>query len=108
MKKLRAKICLLAILTLILGTSTICAIGVEAKARKEWEVSAQDAKMIDEEEAKQIIQKQVPDAKFIEFKLDLDEKIPEYEAKLVKGKITYEISINAVTGEITDYEMEEK
>lgn len=47
--------------------------------------------------------KKVPGSKIVKFKLDND-KTPEYEGELRKGKYEYEISVNAITGKIKDFE----
>ncbi|MGL5694935.1 MAG: PepSY domain-containing protein [Peptostreptococcaceae bacterium] len=68
-------------------------------------VASAASKYIGEKKAKSIMLKKVPGAKFTEFKLDKD-STPEYEAELVKGSYEYEISVNAKTGKITEYEKE--
>ena len=45
----------------------------------------------------------VPGAKIVKFELDNDET-PEYEGELRKGKYEYEITVNAITGKITEFE----
>lgn len=80
--------------------------GVEQKARKEWEVSGSEAKYIGEEKAKQIMMEQVPGGELKEFHLDAEDEVPEYEGKIIKGKYEYEVSLNALTGEVIEIEME--
>ncbi len=85
-------------------------ISVNAKTGKitEYEkekVKTSSSKYIGETKAKEIMLKKVPGAKIVKFKLDKDDT-PEYEGELTKGNYKYEISVNAKTGKITDYERE--
>ena len=69
------------------------------------QVGAVDAasKLIGSTKAKEIMLKKVPGAKIVKFRLDND-RTPEYEGELTKGSYKYEISVNAITGKITDFE----
>lgn len=82
-------------------------IEVNAKTGKiteyEKEKIKTSSKYIGEKKAKEIMLKKVPGAKIVKFELDND-KTPEYEGELRKGKYEYEISVNAITGKITDFE----
>ena len=49
--------------------------------------------------------KKVPGAKIVSFEFDKD-KTPEYEGELRKGKYEYEITVNAITGKITEFEVD--
>ena len=60
-------------------------------------------KLIGEAKAKEIMLKKVLGAEIVKFKLDND-KTPEYEGELRKGKYEYEITVNAITGKITEFE----
>ena len=66
-------------------------------------IKKSSSKYIGEAKAKKIMLKKVPGAKIVKFKLDND-KIPEYEGELRKGNYEYEITVNAVTGKITEFE----
>lgn len=66
-------------------------------------VSDAASKLIGSTKAKQIMLKKVPGAKIVKFELDND-KTPEYEGELRKGKYEYEITVNAITGKITEFE----
>ena len=62
--------------------------------------------LIGESKAKQIMLNKVPGATIKKFCLDLDDRIPEYKGKLVKGYREYEISVHAITGNIIDFSSE--
>lgn len=47
----------------------------------------------------------VPGGKIVKFKYDEDDK--EYEGEIIKGKIEYEITINAITGKILEFEIDD-
>ena len=66
-------------------------------------IKTSSSKYIGETKAKEIMLKKVPGAKIVKFKLDKDDT-PEYEGELTKGSYKYEISVNAITGKITDFE----
>ena len=83
-------------------------ISVNAKSGKitdyeKEKIKTSSKKLIGESKAKEIMLKKVPGAKIVKFELDND-KTPEYEGELRKGKYEYEISVNAITGKITDFE----
>ena len=63
------------------------------------------SKLIGTTKAKEIMLKKVPGAKIVSFELDKD-KTPEYEGELRKGKYEYEITVNAITGKITEFEVD--
>lgn len=60
---------------------------------------------IGEAKAKSIIKNKVQGAKLVSFYLDNDDT-PEYEGKLVKGNIEYEISVDAKTGAVLEFDKE--
>ena len=62
--------------------------------------------LIGEAKAKEIMLNKVPGATIKNFCLDLDDRIPEYKGKLVKGYREYEVSVHAITGAIIDYSSE--
>ena len=66
-------------------------------------IKTSSKKLIGEAKAKEIMLKKVPGAKIVKFELDND-KTPEYEGELKKGNYEYEITVNAITGKITEFE----
>ncbi|MCC3867825.1 PepSY domain-containing protein [Terrisporobacter mayombei] len=83
-------------------------ISVNAKSGKitEFEkekVITSSKKLVGETRAKEIMLKKVPGTKIVKFELDND-KTPEYEGELRKGNYEYEITVNAMTGKITEFE----
>ncbi|WP_270303276.1 PepSY domain-containing protein [Terrisporobacter petrolearius] len=66
-------------------------------------IKTSSSKYIGETKAKEIMLKKVPGAKIVKFELDND-KTPEYEGELKKGNYEYEITVNAITGKITEFE----
>ena len=66
-------------------------------------IKTSSKKLIGEAKAKEIMLKKVPGAKVVKFELDND-KTPEYEGELKKGNYEYEITVNAITGKITEFE----
>lgn len=66
-------------------------------------IKTSSKKLIGESKAKEIMLKKVPGAKIVKFELDND-KTPEYEGELKKGNYEYEITVNAITGKITEFE----
>ncbi len=71
--------------------------------------NASNKDYIGEDKAKEIMQKEVPNAKFVSFRLDEDndgDDRAEYEGKLVKGDKEYDITVDALTGEIVESEQE--
>lgn len=65
-----------------------------------------DDDYIGEEKAKEIMQKEAPGAEFINFELDEDDGRAEYDGELVKDDTEYDITVDAVTGEILESEQE--
>ncbi|WP_338630306.1 PepSY domain-containing protein [Clostridium baratii] len=61
------------------------------------------SKFISAEKAKEIMKNKVGSSNFISFHLDNDET-PEYEGKIIKGNFEYEISVDAKTGSITEFD----
>ncbi|EGS9999799.1 cell surface protein [Clostridium perfringens] len=62
-------------------------------------------KFIGEEKAKNIMLSKVPNSKITKFYLDND-NTPEYEGTLINGNTKYDISVNALTGAILEFEKE--
>lgn len=56
------------------------------------------------EKAKQIMLNKVPGALFVSFKYDKEDN--EYEGELRKGNTEYDITVSAVDGRITDYDVD--
>lgn len=69
-------------------------------------IKTSSSKYIGEAKAKEIMLKKVPGAKIVKFELDNDDRTPEYEGELRKGNYEYEITINAISGKITEYEVD--
>lgn len=59
--------------------------------------------LIDSNAAKQLMLSKVPEGNLISFHFDNDET-PEYEGKIIKDNIEYEITLNAKTGLITEFD----
>ncbi|WP_455539271.1 PepSY domain-containing protein [Terrisporobacter sp.] len=64
-------------------------------------------KYIGEKKAKSIMLKKVPNAKIVSFKLDKDDKTHKYEGELRKDNKEYDISVDAKTGKIIEFEQED-
>ncbi|MDR0595035.1 MAG: PepSY domain-containing protein [Bifidobacteriaceae bacterium] len=62
------------------------------------------AALISEEQAKQIALAQVPGANSIRLHLSRDDGRDEYEGEIIHGWTEYEFEIDAVTGEILEWE----
>lgn len=62
-------------------------------------------KFIGEEKAKNIMFSKVPNSKITKFYLDND-NTPEYEGTLINKNNKYDITINAITGDILEFERE--
>ncbi len=57
-----------------------------------------------EDEAKSIMLQKVLDGKFKSFEFEIDDGVAVYEAELTKDRTEYDITIDAVTGQILEYE----
>ncbi|XZM35142.1 PepSY domain-containing protein (plasmid) [Clostridium perfringens] len=57
------------------------------------------------EKTKEIMLSKVPNSKITKFYLDND-NTPEYEGTLINGNNKYDITINAITGAILEFEKE--
>lgn len=64
-----------------------------------------NSSIISAEKAKSIILDKVPGGKIVKFKYDEDDK--EYKGEIIKGKTEYEITINAITGKILEFEIDD-
>ena len=86
----------------------------------EWELEDDDydatahADLISEDEAKEVVLGRLDDpdnAEFLEFELDDTDDdgddTPEYEGKVRDGDDVYEFEVNAITGDITDWDLED-
>lgn len=56
------------------------------------------------EKAKQIALEKVPGAVVVKAESDTDDGVPVYEIELVKGRVEYEYTIHAKTGQILDWD----
>lgn len=59
---------------------------------------------ISEKKAKEIMQDKTQDAVLVNFEFDIDDGRAEYEGELVKNNIEYDITLDAITGEIIEFE----
>lgn len=75
----------------------------------EWKTatfSSASSKYIGVTKAKTIALKRVPGATVRTCKYEVDDGIPVYEVELIKGTTEYDITINAKTGKVIDFEMD--
>ena len=63
---------------------------------------------IGEARAKQIMLGRVPGGTFVSFHFDYDDGRPEYEAELVSGSMEYDITVDARTGAIIDFDSDSR
>lgn len=80
--------------------------GYFAEASKNMNTKAVGQKYITLKQAEEIALKKVNDkkAEIVEFEIELTEKIPNYEFEIVTEGHEYKIEINAISGEIIEYE----
>ena len=64
------------------------------------------AKLLSEEEATNIVNQEIPGGTIIKIKQDFDDAIPNYDFKVVKDNMEYELEINAYDGTIRGMEKE--
>ncbi len=94
---------------LTLGIGMIAGFGVAiAGISHALKGGSNNTKLITAEKAKTIMKNKVPGASISEFSYDTDDKLPKYDATLIKDNYEYEIDINAKTGEIIKFEKEKK
>lgn len=75
----------------------------------EWKIissGSSSSKYIGLSKAKNIALKKVPGAAVVKAEFDKDDGVPVYEIELRKGAYEYEITIDAKTGNITEYEQD--
>lgn len=65
-----------------------------------------DRKMITEEEATNIINKEISGGKIVEIEKDLNDVVPTYDFKVLKDNIEYELEVNAYDGSVREIEKE--
>lgn len=65
-----------------------------------------DTKMLTEEEAINIVNKEIPGGKIVKIEHDLDGAIPDYDFKVIKENMEYELEVNAYDGSIHGVEKE--
>ena len=63
---------------------------------------------IGEAKAKSIMLSRVPGGTFVSFKFDYDDGRPEYEGELVSGNMEYDITVDARTGAIIDFDSDSR
>nr|WP_307992055.1 PepSY domain-containing protein [uncultured Niameybacter sp.] len=68
--------------------------------------NTEQAKMLTEEEATNIVNQEIPGGTIIKLKQDFDDAVPSYEFKVVKDNMEYELEINAYDGTIRGVEKE--
>lgn len=70
--------------------------------------STSNKSYIGESKAKSIMLGKVPGGTFTSFHLDYDDGRAEYEGELVKGNMKYDITVDANTGAITNFDSESR
>ena len=94
---------------LTLGIGMIAGFGVAiAGISHALKGGSNNTRLITAEKAKTIMKNKVPGASISEFSYDTDDRLPKYDATLIKDNYEYEIDINAKTGEIIKFEKEKK
>ena len=59
---------------------------------------------ISTEEAKKIMKNKAPEATLVDFEFDMDDGRAEYEGELVGNNVEYEIVLDAITGDVIEFE----
>ena len=59
---------------------------------------------ISEEEAKKIMKNKASGATLVDFEFDIDDGRAEYEGELVENNIEYDIVVDAITGDVVEFE----
>lgn len=65
-----------------------------------------DKKMLTEEEATNIVNKEIPGGKIAKIEKDFNDAIPNYDFKILKDNMEYELEVNAYDGSIREIEKE--
>ena len=71
-------------------------------------VQSSSSSYIGEAKAKSIMLSRVPGGTFVSFKFDYDDGRPEYEGELVSGNMEYDITVDARTGAIIDFDSDSR
>ena len=71
---------------------------------KETTETKDNTNYISREEAKKIMKNKASGATLVDFEFDMDDGRAEYEGELVKNNVEYDIVVDAVTGEIVEFE----
>ncbi|MGM9530822.1 PepSY domain-containing protein [Intestinibacter sp.] len=87
----------------IAGVSHISA---NAQDKVMTNTTTQQQATITEAEAKELIAEKVPGAEIINFNLEKDDGVLQYDATLVKDNMEYDIDVDANTGKILSFEKE--
>jgi len=81
---------------------------VQQKPVQQAPTQSSGSSYIGEAKAKSIMLGRVPGGTFTKFYLDYDDGRAEYEAELVSGHMKYDITVDAVTGAIRDFDSESR
>ena len=81
---------------------------VQQKPVQQAPAQSSGSSYIGEAKAKSIMLGRVPGGTFTKFYLDYDDGRAEYEAELVSGHMKYDITVDAVTGAIRDFDSESR
>ena len=94
--------------TLVAGMSYVSADTKDKNTNTKVEQQASISKQsyITESEAKDIMNNKVPGVEIIEFKLEKDDGILQYDGTLIKDNMEYDIDVNAEMGKIISFEKE--
>ena len=65
-----------------------------------------EQKMLTEEEATNITNQEVPGGEIVKVEQDFDDPIPNYDFKILKDNMEYELEVNAYDGSIREIEKE--
>lgn len=83
-------------IAVLLAATSIMAVGCSNKEN----VEVEPAKYITEDKVNEIVLKDMPNGKIVEFSLDETDVKPNYDVTISDGKTTYEYEIDAVSGEV--------
>lgn len=65
-----------------------------------------DKRVLTEEEATNIVNKEVPGGEIVKIEQDFDDAVPNYDFKILKDNMEYELEVNAYDGSIREIEKE--
>lgn len=99
-----------SIMILLVGTLVAChpntSMSTEPQNEQGSLSGSIQGSMLTQEEATELVNKEIPGGTIIKLKQDFDDAIPSYEFKVVKGNLEYELEINAYDGTIRGVEKE--